>query len=259
MDQLTKSNLFEKIIIKDPSVITCAWLLVQLVILGQYFDKDYNPSEHANRTTFQHWYGFWVFAPTYAFYLFLVVYITVEQAGSTQAITRVFDMVAPRRGGSNDYQVMSSDVLVFQDLSMNADTGTTLDSSSAPSAAEINDDHIDGYKMTPQDFARESSLNRSLINKVLWTFPSFFLASCKISFDTHDHYSWHLILTPLYIYVSFLLFVGYTRQNWFMHSQREIDIEERRIQKNLTDQRIRTHTQISQSQSSVENNESFDF
>lgn len=244
MQQLTKANFFEKIVIKDPSVLACSWLLVQILILAQYFDRDYDPSEHKHRSTFQHWYGYWVFAPTYAFYLVLVVYITMEQAGSSQMISQVYGLVAPRKDPAGTYNAVENDLLVLQDLSVDAPSLPEGGESAEAHRETVIDDYIDGYKMTPQDFARESSLNRSLINKVLWTFPSIFLASSKISFDIHREYSWHLVLLPLYIYIFFLLFVAVQRRNWFMHTQREIDVEDRRIAQELKKQREKAHTQL---------------
>lgn len=250
MNGIKDFNFFEKIVIKDPSALVCTWLIVQLIVLAQFFDKGHDPGKNG-RSSFQHWYGFWVFAPTYAFYLILMIYIVIEQAGAAKSISDVYNLVAPKKkkAGTVEYARVPN-VLELDNLSVGSvlqpDNPAGAESAQAQKRKREREreDYIDGYKMGPGDYERESALNRALINKVLLTLPTIFIASCKISFDRHDEYSWHLVLLWLYLYFGFFLAVAVMKGNWFMRSQREIDIEDEFTRLHLKTEREKAMKQI---------------
>lgn len=216
LDRVLDGNWFEKIVIQDPSVLVFAWLLVQFCVLARFFDHGGYVDPH---TAFEQWYGFWVFAPTYAFDIILLVYVGVEQAGVAKRIKSVHGHVRPSK-------VMYSSLPVLRSVEeISLDGG---ESGGARSGGDPEGILLAGEQMTPHDLALESSINLSLATKWYWTLPSTILASCKISFDRHAAYSWFLILLPLYIYFFMFLLVAIKRGNWFMRSQREIaEAEER--------------------------------
>jgi hypothetical protein len=83
-------------------------------------------------------------------------------------------------------------------------------------------------EITAEEETRVMSMNVSLINKWLWTTPTFFLAACKISWDHHDNYTWKFIFTPLIFYMMYYLGVAGTKGNWLWQDQRDIDKAEKR-------------------------------
>lgn len=242
MNNVREFNFFEKIVIKDPSILCCSWLIVQTAILAQYFDKGHDPAKNG-RSSFQHWYGFWIFAPTYAFYFILMVYIVIEQAGAAKSISDVYNMITPLKDKKHTYARVAS-VIELDSLSTTTKTKSNATEQSATTKGSIEDEYIDGYRMGPGDYERESALNRSLIHKVLLTFPAIFLSSCKISFDRHDEYSWHAVLFWLYGYFGFFLAVAIQKGNFFMRSQREIDIQDDIIRANLKRARESAYNQM---------------
>lgn len=232
--EIKVSDLFEKIIIQDPSVIVCGWLLIQFLVLAVYLDSGFSNKKHG-KSSVETWYGFWIFAPTYFFDIFIVVFSTFIQADESKSIGKAYGTVSLIKATNYSQLDNLEHNVALDDIGFNDPyiPGSGFSSIAAAEEEDGGKDYIDGYKMTPGDYARESALNRSLINKWLWTLPSFILASCKISFDKNDAYSWHLIFLPLYIYICVFLGVAVARNNLFMRKQRDIDREDRRVAREL--------------------------
>lgn len=254
MDEVLNSNWFEKIVIQDPSVAVFTWLLLQFLVLASFLENGistYKPE----KTSFEQWEGYWIFSPTYAFDLCLFIYVSVDMSSASRKITSVFNSPAPflRTGGgggggaqNSEYNPLAEmenlDTMTigiaepdFEGSDNNNNNNNTLNIK-MPTKREMieidgGEDKIDGFQMSSEDIARESALNRSLANKWLWTFPSFFLASSKISFDKDNHYSWYLVFLPLFIYLSVFLAVAIKRENWTMRTQKEIDFLDRKAEK----------------------------
>ncbi len=234
MNTFQITDMFEKIAIDKPSIVVVSWILLQAIVFAQFLGSGFDNKKH-HKSSFEMWYGFWIFAPTYAFDIGIVIYASFFQSKEAKAIEKVYRSVSlikstnySQLDGMNEMDALGD--LGFNDPYVPGNIGEEPAAAAAAGAAIIEDggeDYIDGHKMTPADYARESALTRSLINKWIWTLPTFFLASCKISFDKNDAYSWHLIFLPLYIYLTILLVVAVAVKNLFMQAQRDIDRKDR--------------------------------
>lgn len=256
MNQLKFSNLFEKVVIQNPSVLVCSWLLSQFVVFAHFLNQNFDNRKH-NKSSIEMWYGFWIFAPTYFFDIFILIYITVEQAGSAQSIANTYKSISLVKStnyaaldDSKELEALGGDLGFNDPYIPGLEPGGADDEKTENRSIKNDggDDYIDGFKMTPSDFARESALSRSLINKWLWTLPTFILASCKISFDKNNDYSWHYIFLPLYVYIALFLFVAFELKNWFMRSQRSIDREDREKERELRKIREDAKNQLKESE-----------
>lgn len=236
---------FEPILIYEPSIVVCLWLFTQLIVIGFAADGHHDVAKH-NKSFFEQWYGFFVLLPTLLFDIGLFFYATLEQTASAKLIKRAAQSVAlnvsTRVAGGTQYAQLdlSADLSAPPEAqpieAMFADE-INPEAISAATEADGGADRIDGYQMTASDLARESALNRVLVNKWIWTFPSTFLAACKMSFDTRRAYSWNIVLLPLYIYLAVLLVIAINRGNFFMRDQREIDRWEREKRRQFDAQR----------------------
>ena len=237
---------FEPILIYEPSIVVCLWLLAQFIVFGFAADGHHDVSKH-NKSFFEQWYGFFVLLPTLAFDIGLFFFATLEQTASAKLIKRAAQSVALNissraSGGAGSYQHLD----ISGDLSappesqpVDAMFADEINPETISAAVEADGgvDRIDGYQMTASDLARESALNRVLVNKWIWTFPSTFLAACKLSFDSRSAYSWNIVLLPLYIYLGLLLMIAVNRGNFFMRDQRDIDRWEREKRRQFDAQR----------------------
>lgn len=240
---------FEPVLIYEPSIVVCTWLMLQLLVFGFAADGNHDVAKH-NKTFFEQWYGFFVLLPTLLFDIGLFFYATLEQTASVKLIKRAAQSVALNVTGSGRPARSQYDQLdIAGDLGMPG-VSSNQAATDAIIADEINEatisaaleadggaDRIDGYQMTASDLARESALNRVLVNKWIWTFPTTFLAACKMSFDTRRAYSWHVVFLPLYIYLAVLLVIAINRGNFFMRDQRDIDRWEREKRRQFDAQR----------------------
>lgn len=246
-------GMFEPIQIYQPSIIVCSWLLIQLIVFGFAADGGHDVTKH-NKSFFEQWFGFFVLLPTFIFDIGLFFYATLEQTASAKAIKKAAESVVMNistRTTSRPYVKLdiSADLSALpekKEVAPGLFEELNPASLEAAKKADGGEEKIDGYQMTASDLARESSLNRVLVNKWIWTFPSTFLAACKLSFDTRRAYSWHVVFFPLYLYLLVLLVVAVAVGNVFMRNQRDIDRFERDKRRQLEQQRKRIREMLEQ-------------
>jgi uncharacterized membrane protein (DUF485 family) len=210
--------VYEKVIIYCPSFLVCAYVLIQLMVLAELLDSGYdNNKEH--QTLFEQWYGFWIMSPTFVFDFILVVYVSFEKQIRSHNIA------------SRDINIEEANLRRFKvdqaadDFGMGVDDDEDQDSDDEGGAGGGSESVMD---TSAEEETRVISLNVSLMNKWLWTLPSFFFAACKISWDRRSQYSWKFVISPLVIYMGYFLWIAYTKQNWFWQDQRDIDRAEKR-------------------------------
>lgn len=215
MDTVNKLLEYEKVIIYCPSVLVCSYVLVQLFVLANFFDSDYDNNK-PKQSLFEQWYGFWVMAPTFVFNFILVVYISYEKS------------IRSRNISQRDSDIQKQRLQKMDEM----DGGNVFDQVVQEEDDEEDDENkkiiVDSTEITAEEETRVIALNVSLMNKWLWTTPTFFLAACKISWDHEDAYTWKFIFTPLAAYIAYFLWVAYSKKNWLWQDQRDIDIAEKR-------------------------------
>jgi hypothetical protein len=205
--------VYEKVIIYCPSVFVCSYILIQLMVLAHFFDSHYdNNKEH--QSLYEQWYGFWIMTPTFVFDSILLVCVSFERAKRNKNISE------------RDTEIESRRLKKIRSNQDDNEFGITEDEDEDDEDEE--DQSATLFEKTAEEEARVTSLNISLIQKWLWTTPTFFLAACKISWDHRNEYSWKFIFTPLAIYISYFIWVGIQKKNFGWQDQRDIDIAEKR-------------------------------
>ena len=234
MNQAEKLLEFEKVVIYCPSALVSAYILVQLYVLANLFDTDYDNNAE-NQSMFEQWYGFWIFMPTFVFNTGLTIYVGLSTSRRSKALSERDAEINAQRVTNGKKTVNSLDIELEGDDDDDED-------------ADVDDDLVqkqDVSEITAEEETRIMSMNISLISKWLWATPTFFLAACKISWDHDNEYTWKFIITPLTAYIMYYFVIAVKMHNYTWQDQRDIDIAERRqlemevISKELAKKRAR--------------------
>lgn len=218
MDNAAVLLEFEKVVIYCPSALVCAYIIVQLYFLTLLLDYgyDHNPEKPSN---FRQWLGFYVFAPTFLLDIGLVIYVTLASTRRSKTLSE------------RDAE-LSSQMIVNHTRTPDPFGIELADVDDDDASTGKDDDNLlqkqDPTEITADEETRIMSMNISLIQKWLWTTPTFFFIACKISWDYGDDYSWGFVITPLTGYIAYYMVIALKMKNYTWQDQRDIDAAEKR-------------------------------
>jgi uncharacterized membrane protein len=219
---MAKVQTHEKIVILCPSALFCACFIVQLFVIGHFFDQNYNNNK-PNASFFHRWYGVWVIMPMHAF--FIVVWISIgmmtmrhnRRLQEKEKQSRMSDMV------SED----EDDTVYFNNPPPNP---IPINGITAEQDVDVDEAQIEFNAI---QLANQLASDMSILQKVAFLWPGFIVTSIKISWDTNHEYSWMLVFLPWILYFGYFLGIAVTHRNWLWQSQIDIDREEKVLSVNI--------------------------
>lgn len=183
---------FEPLVIRCPSAVVCAVIMVQILAIGLVLDymQESLPKEPTwgwEPTHFQQWVGFYMLGPSILSGL-VALYL------------------------SNEYDRRAN---IEQQARLGATLGQEGELEMGP-----------GLPETAEEHAREVAANKSWLNKATWFGFMFFLPAAKLSFDMEHEYSWTTILAPFHLYFGYFLWIAIAHRNYMWSDQRTINQHE---------------------------------
>jgi hypothetical protein len=185
--QLPDVSTFEVIIIRCPSVIVNAVLILQLIVWVNYLSWDVDLAAVRAKSVFYGWSGFYFFSPTiiFGFYCY--------------------------------YKVTQVDSRTMQELE-------AQDRPALPGRPRLQP--LAGHPYTAGEHAREAAMEKSILNKFVVFSITTWPIAIKMTLDDEKRYSWWSAFSLMIAFFAYFMYIGYSYGNWLWGEQRSVNVIE---------------------------------